>query len=386
MNTLQLNKKGVNGRTLNVVGLDGRSVSFPLRTPDSEPISPYIKFADPEVKRICVENWGSDGEITYEQAAAVTNLNNQFRGNSIITSFDELKWFTGLSFLNSYEFYQATALKSISLPDSIIEIKDGDLNGGGCFSKCTSLEEVQMSKNISKIGICAFFTDTALAKCDLPPTITYIGQSAFAVTSLTGDINLPNLFSIQNFVFQRTQIGNIESLGNITSIPDGNANTGEGVFSRCDNMISVNIPDTLINIGKEAFWNSGLQTLNTKNVQSIRRNAFAFNDLRYAILGSFTTTIEIVSFRGNPLETLICLSLIPPSLALRAFEETPIASGTGSIYVPDGTTTDADGNTITIVEAYKAATNWSTYAARIFPISQLQTDNPELYAEIEEYL
>ena len=38
-----------------------------------------IVFKDAKVKEICVQNWGSNGEITYEQAAAVTDLWGKFK-------------------------------------------------------------------------------------------------------------------------------------------------------------------------------------------------------------------------------------------------------------------------------------------------------------------
>lgn len=69
-------------------------------------------------------------------------------------------------------------------------------------------------------------------------------------------------------------------------------------------------------------------------------------------------------------------NITPPTLGANCFINT---NSSFRIYVPD------DG-TGAIVQDYKAATNWSSYASRIFPISQLATDNPELYAEIEEYL
>lgn len=43
------------------------------------------------------------------------------------------------------------------------------------------------------------------------------------------------------------------------------------------------------------------------------------------------------------------------------FNNTPIASGTGYVYVPDN-----------MVETYKSATNWSVYAEQIKPISELE--------------
>lgn len=44
-----------------------------------------------------------------------------------------------------------------------------------------------------------------------------------------------------------------------------------------------------------------------------------------------------------------------------AFTSTPIAFGTGYIYVPDD-----------LVDSYKAATNWSTFAGQIKPLSELE--------------
>lgn len=50
-----------------------------------------IIFADPEVKRLCVENWDidGDGELSKDEAAAVSDLGRVFFGNMEITSFDE---------------------------------------------------------------------------------------------------------------------------------------------------------------------------------------------------------------------------------------------------------------------------------------------------------
>ena len=62
-----------------------------------------IQFADAEVKRICVENWDTngDGELSKDEAKAVTSLmdgeQSVFYGNNTITSFDEFQYFTGLT-------------------------------------------------------------------------------------------------------------------------------------------------------------------------------------------------------------------------------------------------------------------------------------------------
>lgn len=76
-------------------------------------------------------------------------------------------------------------------------------------------------------------------------------------------------------------------------------------------------------------------------------------------------TINVENFKNSGLETLIlrksdsCCKL----LSINNFTNTPIASGTGYIYVPRS-----------LVDSYKAATNWSTYANQIRAIE----DYPEI--------
>lgn len=106
------------------------------------PISPYIIFADPVVKQICVENWGSDGEITYEQVAAVTDLETAFSGNTEITSFNELRYFIGLTQIEEYAFQNCIGLTSMEIPDFITSI------GESAFDGCTGLISIT-SENIN---------------------------------------------------------------------------------------------------------------------------------------------------------------------------------------------------------------------------------------------
>ena len=58
----------------------------------------WIRFEDPEVKRICIENWDKDGdgELSMEEAAAVSSIGTMFRGNANIKTLKDLRFFTSL--------------------------------------------------------------------------------------------------------------------------------------------------------------------------------------------------------------------------------------------------------------------------------------------------
>ena len=73
------------------------------------------------------------------------------------------------------------------------------------------------------------------------------------------------------------------------------------------------------------------------------------------------TSISSYAFNGCSALTSLTLSKnqVATLSSTNAFTGTPIASGTGYIYVPDN-----------LVDQYKTATIWATYANQILPISQ----------------
>lgn len=318
--------------------------------------------------------------------------------------------------------FLGTAITSFIAP-KLTDI-NGDNETNSAFTDCNELQEVILD-SIQTIGRRVFQNRTSLRSIKID-TVEEIGANAFYnCTSLEiEELNLPNLKTLGSNAFYGVSFKKISNLGSITTL-----NTGIGDASVLEEIV---LPDTITSIPANCFKNysalksikmDGVTTMygdcfiNTTNLQEfVAPNLETVNGSQHLRASGITkfiapklqnanewictytpnirlvllrdiTTIASRSFSNNSTyEAFVCLNPTPPTLAWNAFQSTNIESGTGSIYVPDGTTTDADGNTITIVEAYKAATNWSTYAARIFPISQLQTDNPELYAEIEEYL
>lgn len=100
------------------------------------PIGPY--FADANVEAICVTNWDTDGDgyLSYEEAENVTTLGDVLKGNTSITSFNELQYFTGLTSINNSAFHGCSNLTSISIPKNVTSI------GESAFSGCINLKDV----------------------------------------------------------------------------------------------------------------------------------------------------------------------------------------------------------------------------------------------------
>ncbi len=103
-----------------------------------------IVFADDNVKAVCVANWDTDGdgELSYAEAAAVTNLGEAFNNNSIISSFDELQYFIGLTIIEGWTFYNCGNLTSITIPISVTFIRQGAFYLCEGLTSITSLSSV----------------------------------------------------------------------------------------------------------------------------------------------------------------------------------------------------------------------------------------------------
>lgn len=166
--------------------------------------SDIIDFADAEVKRICVENWDTngDGELSKAEAAAVTTLKKDngdgtfgdpvFMGNTTITSFDELQYFTELTSVEENAFFKCTNLTSVIVPKNVKTIEYQ------AFTGCKYLSVV-LPEGLTKIGVFAFGNCSYMKKIKLPESLERIERSAFADCFTLNALYIPKNVNFINF-------------------------------------------------------------------------------------------------------------------------------------------------------------------------------------------
>ncbi|MCR5820665.1 MAG: C10 family peptidase [Bacteroidaceae bacterium] len=81
----------------------------------------YIEFADERIKAICVNNWdeNEDGELSREEAAAVTDISTAFRSATGVSSFEELRFFTSITAIPDEAFRNASAMQTLWIPAGV---------------------------------------------------------------------------------------------------------------------------------------------------------------------------------------------------------------------------------------------------------------------------
>ena len=290
--------------------------------------NPYIDFDDPDVEAVCAAAWGSNGKLTYAQAAAVESLGEAFRGNTDVNTFYELRYFTGLSDISDYAFYGCTNLEAISMPDQITSI------GEYAFGYCESLTYVNFRNPIESIEVCAF-RGSGLYHIYFPLHLTYLGNLAFGECNNLETVYLPaSVISMDGNPFAYCK--NLENIfvHDANPVFDSRDNCNAIVHTETNKLVSgcqsTVIPETVTTIGHLAFGGADFTDFTIpETVGHIDHSAFAF---------------------CNNLATLTLLSTNPPTMGMSVFD----GVDNFRILVP-----------CAAVETYQGAEGWSDFASII---------------------
>lgn len=141
-----------------------------------------ITFADNGIKTLCVMNWDTnqDGELSNEEAAAVTSLGQIFHGRTDIGSFNELKYFTGLTTIDEYAFSESSVGPEITIPGSVKTISNH------AFHKCNMLQRIIMEEGVERVEYNAFYAPVAF--WSIPASVTFLGDQVINPNFTSGSV------------------------------------------------------------------------------------------------------------------------------------------------------------------------------------------------------
>lgn len=217
------------------------------------------------------------------------------------------------------------------------------------FENCSALTDVKLS-NVTKIGERAFSGCIGLKEIILPQSLTEIGEYAFNKTALAS-ITLPQsidkvgngwfsdckYLETVNFDGKIKEIGNSAFIGCISlkniEIPSSVVNIGDSAFSSCISLKDIEIPSSVVSIGNSAF-NSCTSLKNIEipsSVVSIGKFAFiGCSAISEVLFNEGLKTIGESAFRACK-----CLSSVQWPLSLEEIGAGAFASTSfPEIYVP----------------------------------------------------
>ena len=281
-------------------------------------------------------------------------------------------------------FRDCNSLESINLPNDLTEISEGlfygcnylsDVSipasvtciGNGAFYNCNNIGELTFPQGLTEIGDEAFKYCNSLTEVTLPEGLTHVGREAFYDCSSLTSLSLPNSLAyvgtyafyecdvLQYFVISGEKyLGNSDNpylvLCGVAGQPsefsfrEGTRIIADNVFDNSDSLVSVEIPEGVVQIGAGAF--NGCDVLTTVTMG---------NSVKYIDSEAFNSCTELESIRLS--DGLI-------SIGEHAFCE---CDGMTELDIPEGVTTIGKGafedcDALTEVEIPESLTEIGSYA------------------------
>ncbi len=181
--------------------------------------------------------------------------------------------------INNNQFHGCDSLEEVVLPNGLLRI------GESAFESCRNLNSVIVPKSLQTISKSAFYACYSLKEFTITPNIKFIGNWALACKSLESikvEDGNKQFKSINNILFSND--GTIllkypsHKPDNHYIVPEGVKQIANAAFQDCSELQEISLPNSLEEIGDNAFMNSQIRSVTVPNgVRKIGKLAFSQN-------------------------------------------------------------------------------------------------------------
>lgn len=319
---------------------------------------PYLGFCP---KGTVYINWGDGSEETEVTGSSISTVKfsqhtYSSEGDYIITIGPSSNTTYGFSGAAGGSYILNTAGDSSALTASRVylnSIKKIELGTGlalnnYCFNYCSSLDSIVIPTDVTSMGSSALSHCVALKHLTLPSGFTNVAQSLLSYCNNIKSVSLPfSITEIKNNAFEYCYT--LSSL----AIPNSVTTIGQYMCQYCYGLNEMVLPNGLTSLPTSmfAYCSSLSKIVYPNNVtaikQYVQQYCYALSEIT---IPNGVTSILGYAFDGcHGVKTYYLKPTSPPTLGSNAFRN---IQSDCIIYVPVGS-----------LEAYRTATNWSTYAS-----------------------
>lgn len=183
--------------------------------------------------------------------------------------------------INNNQFHGCDCLEKVILPNGLLRI------GESAFESCRCLNEIVVPDSLQTISKSAFFACYSLIEFKITKNVKFIGNWALACKNLESirvDENNKMFKSIDNILFSNDGTTLLKYPSHKPessySVPDGVKIIANAAFQDCTELQDIVFPDSLEEIGDNAFLNTQIKRLSVPHgVKKIGKLAFSHNTL-----------------------------------------------------------------------------------------------------------
>ena len=194
----------------------------------------------------------SIGESVFLQCSNLTDINvnsdnTQYSSdNGILFNYDKTELI---------QYPQGKKETAYTIPENVTSI------GDCAFTFCESLTSIKIPNGMISIGRNAFTRCNGLISVTIPNSVISIGISAFLYCDSLTEINIDS--GNKQYISQDGVLFNYDKTELIQypkgkkqttyTVPNSVKSIGDGAFYHCDNLKSIVIPNSVINMGEDVF-------------------------------------------------------------------------------------------------------------------------------------